>query len=145
MTSKMHQRNVKSFPNSLCLDDGWSMTLSNWDCTPTVYDEITDFLRCYRPNAIGDLDTWNALYWVFQEDGVQKDVNTALQQLKNEGCSLVEKAWVENHWIMILWKLANTVLLWPSSQANRWSFQEVITQLLYRYADFFILWLLLSV
>ncbi|PVF98238.1 hypothetical protein CPB86DRAFT_853393 [Serendipita vermifera] len=85
------------------------------------------------PPVIGDLDTWNALYWAFQEGDVQKDVNVAFQELKIRGCSLIEKTWVENHWVLILWKLANSVVLWPSSQAERWTFQEVITQLLYRY------------
>ncbi|CAG8754849.1 4735_t:CDS:2, partial [Acaulospora colombiana] len=93
---------------------------------------IHRLLRCYRPHVIGDLDTWNALYWAFQEGDVQKDVNAAFQELKARGCSLVEKAWLENHWVLILWKLANSVVLWPSSQASRWTFQEVISQLLYR-------------
>lgn len=53
--------------------------------------------------------------------------------MKKAKCTLVDKAWVENHWGLIIWKLANTVCAWPSTQGERWSFQEVLKQLLYRY------------
>jgi breast cancer 2 susceptibility protein len=53
--------------------------------------------------------------------------------MKKAKCTLVDKAWVENHWVLIVWKLANMVCAWPSAQGDRWSFQEVLRQLLYRY------------
>lgn len=85
------------------------------------------------PADIGNVDSWNATYWVFEEDGVKQDVNTAFESLKRAGCSLLTKPWLENHWTQIVWKLANMAVLWPETQAERWSYQEVLKQLLYRY------------
>ncbi|KAJ7269415.1 hypothetical protein B0H12DRAFT_1208887 [Mycena haematopus] len=53
------------------------------------------------------------------------------------GCALATKLWVDNHWALILWKLAGMVCLDPARekdpQAKRWCWAEVIRQLLYRY------------
>ncbi|KAI6047891.1 hypothetical protein EDC04DRAFT_2555648 [Pisolithus marmoratus] len=61
----------------------------------------------------------------------------ALEELQAKGCSLATKAWIENHWSLILWKLAGMVALDPRSELDpdrrRWCWSEVIRQLLYRY------------
>lgn len=61
----------------------------------------------------------------------------ALEELHAKGCSLATKAWVENHWSLVLWKLAGMVALDPRSELDparrRWCWSEVIRQLLYRY------------
>ncbi|KAI0695618.1 hypothetical protein BC835DRAFT_1406150 [Cytidiella melzeri] len=61
----------------------------------------------------------------------------ALNELHNAGCSLATKQWVENHWGLILWKLAGMVCLDPKSEADparkRWCWREVMRQLRYRY------------
>ncbi|KAF7302766.1 hypothetical protein HMN09_00911700 [Mycena chlorophos] len=61
----------------------------------------------------------------------------ALQDLLARGCSLATKAWVDNHWGLILWKLAGMVCLEPElekdPQRKRWCWEEVLRQLLYRY------------
>ncbi|KAI0094432.1 hypothetical protein BDY19DRAFT_901619 [Irpex rosettiformis] len=61
----------------------------------------------------------------------------ALNELHNAGCSLATKQWVENHWVLILWKLAGMVCLDPESEMNpgkkRWCWREVMSQLRYRY------------
>ncbi|EIM83586.1 uncharacterized protein STEHIDRAFT_62664, partial [Stereum hirsutum FP-91666 SS1] len=53
------------------------------------------------------------------------------------GCSLATKEWVDNHWGLILWKLAGMVCLDPGRErdmdARRWSWDEVMRQLRYRY------------
>lgn len=85
------------------------------------------------PAEVGDIDSWNATYWAFEEDGVKQDVNTAFDALKKAGCSLLTKPWLENHWTQIVWKLANMAVLWPEAQSERWCYQEVLNQLLYRY------------
>ncbi|KAJ7492322.1 hypothetical protein FB451DRAFT_1217887 [Mycena latifolia] len=63
--------------------------------------------------------------------------DAALEELIGRGCSLATKLWVDNHWCLILWKLAGMVCLEPEResdpQAKRWCWVEVIRQLLYRY------------
>jgi breast cancer 2 susceptibility protein len=60
----------------------------------------------------------------------------ALKELLRRGCSLATQEWVNNHWCLILWKLAGMVALDPEKEANpdeaRWCWSEVIRQLLYR-------------
>lgn len=61
----------------------------------------------------------------------------ALKELLDQGCTLATQPWVDNHWSLILWKLAGMVVnLDPSKEANldekRWCWAEVIRQLLYR-------------
>lgn len=60
----------------------------------------------------------------------------ALEELKRRGCSLATKSWVDNHWSLILWKLAGMVLLNPDQEKDpekrRWCWSELIRQLLYR-------------
>ncbi|SPO26675.1 related to Brh2 - Rad51-associated protein Brh2 [Ustilago trichophora] len=57
----------------------------------------------------------------------------ALDELLARGCSNAKLPWVQNHWTLILWKLAAMVRFEPSSARERWSWNEVIRQLLYRY------------
>lgn len=60
----------------------------------------------------------------------------AFQVLTDRGCNLVTQPWVDNHWNLILWKLAGMTALDPESEGTpstkRWSWEEVIRQLLYR-------------
>ncbi|PPQ69780.1 hypothetical protein CVT26_014168 [Gymnopilus dilepis] len=61
----------------------------------------------------------------------------ALKELLARGCTLATKPWVDNHWSLILWKLAGMVGLDPEKEASatekRWCWSEVMRQLLYRY------------
>ncbi|KAG1885542.1 hypothetical protein F4604DRAFT_1726659 [Suillus subluteus] len=61
----------------------------------------------------------------------------ALEELHARGCSLATQEWVNNHWPLILWKLAGMVSLEPEAESDpdrkRWCWPEVIRQLLYRY------------
>ncbi|PCH34230.1 hypothetical protein WOLCODRAFT_135579 [Wolfiporia cocos MD-104 SS10] len=63
--------------------------------------------------------------------------DAALLELHERGCHLATKEWVDNHWGLILWKLAGLVCLEPEREASpdtrRWSWNEVMRQLLYRY------------
>ncbi|KAF8899070.1 hypothetical protein BD779DRAFT_1431059 [Infundibulicybe gibba] len=63
--------------------------------------------------------------------------SAALEELLQRGCSFATKPWVDNHWCLILWKLAGMVALEPESEhspvTKRWCWSEVIRQLLYRY------------
>jgi len=49
--------------------------------------------------------------------------------------------WVDNHWGLVLWKLAGMVCLDPQSEdsaAKRWCWKEVMRQLRYRYMNMFL-------
>jgi len=63
----------------------------------------------------------------------------ALRELKAAGCHLATQEWVDNHWFLILWKLAGMVALDPESEADvdrrRWNWAETMRQLQYRYAS----------
>ncbi|KAF8641071.1 hypothetical protein AX17_000715 [Amanita inopinata Kibby_2008] len=63
--------------------------------------------------------------------------SAAFEELKRRGCKLATKPWVDNHWSLILWKLAGMVLLDPEQERDpnrrKWCWSEVLRQLLYRY------------
>ena len=60
----------------------------------------------------------------------------ALRDLLRRGCTLATQPWIDNHWSLILWKLAGMVTLDPIRETKpgeaRWCWPEVIRQLLYR-------------
>ncbi|KAG8870131.1 hypothetical protein FRC20_000369 [Serendipita sp. 405] len=103
------------------------------DQEPPRKRPIKEMVDMGIPAAVGDIETWNAIYWAFEEEGRQLGVDAAFTEMQRLGCTLLERAWLENHWSFVIWKLANTVAIWPSTQAERWSFREVLDQLLYRY------------
>ncbi|KAH9958901.1 hypothetical protein BGW80DRAFT_1372376 [Lactifluus volemus] len=61
----------------------------------------------------------------------------AFRELKVTGGSLATQEWVDNHWFLILWKLAGMVTLDPENELDvnrkRWSWTETMHQLRYRY------------
>jgi len=63
----------------------------------------------------------------------------ALRELKEAGCHLATQEWVDNHWSLILWKLAGMAALDPESEVDinrrRWSWTETVRQLRYRYVS----------
>ncbi|KAG6877386.1 hypothetical protein C0992_010158 [Termitomyces sp. T32_za158] len=60
----------------------------------------------------------------------------AFNSLLECGCSLATQDWVDNHWGLILWKLAGMVGLDPERERltaqKRWCWNEVMRQLFYR-------------
>ncbi|KAF9479433.1 hypothetical protein BDN70DRAFT_906293 [Pholiota conissans] len=54
-----------------------------------------------------------------------------------KGCDLATRPWVDNHWSLILWKLAAMVAFDPEKESKpdeaRWCWSTVMRQLLYRY------------
>ncbi|KZT56058.1 hypothetical protein CALCODRAFT_436314 [Calocera cornea HHB12733] len=54
-------------------------------------------------------------------------------ELIHRGCELATPAWVDNHWSLILWKLAGLVRAYPQELQTRWCWSHVVEQLLYRY------------
>lgn len=63
-------------------------------------------------------------------------VEAAWDELHKLGCTLATKQWIENHWTLILWKLAGMACLDPEREADpehkRWCWNEVIRQFRYR-------------
>ncbi|KAI9570309.1 hypothetical protein HD554DRAFT_2170473 [Boletus coccyginus] len=56
--------------------------------------------------------------------------SAVLEELHAKGCTLAKQAWVDNHWPLVLWKLAGMVILDPMSESDplrkRWCWKEVI-------------------
>ena len=46
---------------------------------------------------------------------------------------MITEKWVKNHWALILWKLGSMVKAKPDEIKNRWTYEAVWHQLLYRY------------
>ncbi|KAH6917048.1 BRCA2, oligonucleotide/oligosaccharide-binding, domain 1-domain-containing protein [Coprinopsis sp. MPI-PUGE-AT-0042] len=65
------------------------------------------------------------------------NAEAAYRELLRQGCTLATKPWVDNHWCMILWKLAGMAAFDPDSEQDlkkkRWCWAEVMRQLTYRY------------
>ncbi|KAF8921973.1 hypothetical protein CPB85DRAFT_1209445 [Mucidula mucida] len=72
----------------------------------------------------------------FAQD-VQIGPSAAFERLQTAGCTLATQEWVDNHWSLILWKLAGLAYLQPEREwyddQKRWCWDEVYRQLLYRY------------
>lgn len=92
------------------------------------------------PEEIWRIDATNAAYYGFL-DTTSTDANApnkghadALIELTAAGCEGLTAAWVENHWALILWKLASLVRSKPSLFGEeKFSWEEMIRQLKYRY------------
>lgn len=79
-------------------------------------------------------DASRAAQYAFEgPDGSLLQQQDALDELVARGCTGAKLPWVQNHWTLILWKLAAMVRLDPSCAHERWSWHELIRQLLYRY------------
>ena len=65
--------------------------------------------------------------------GVLLGPSQALETLQHRGCLQVDLAWVQNHWSLILWKMASLSRHCPNESSWRWTWDELISQLLYRY------------
>ncbi|KAG0700654.1 hypothetical protein DFH29DRAFT_930783 [Suillus ampliporus] len=125
------------------------MTLATSGLTPQAY--TTKDLENQGINAteLSQITPVTALFYSFHTPSVTpvggskpSDVKSlgpvaALEELHARGCSLATQEWVNNHWPLILWKLAGMVALDPEAESSpdrkRWCWPEVIRQLLYRY------------
>ncbi|SPO40576.1 uncharacterized protein PSFLO_06058 [Pseudozyma flocculosa] len=66
-------------------------------------------------------------------DGEPLGPHEALRTLLARGCPYADERWVRNHWRLILWKMASLTRHRPDEAGWRWSWDELIRQLLYRY------------
>jgi breast cancer 2 susceptibility protein len=88
------------------------------------------------PDEIWNIDLSNAIYYQFIADDASILTNTsAYESLKRDGCRLATTKWVDNHYAMILWKLAGLALARPQMFIDKWRWSEVINQLKYRWGS----------
>ncbi|TDL20958.1 hypothetical protein BD410DRAFT_772047 [Rickenella mellea] len=123
-------------------------TLKSSGLTPQRYDSFQ--LGCMGINVseLNQINVETALYYRFNTDSFitpSSSDNTsktspgpdeALEQLLERGCELATKEWVDNHWRLILWKLAGLACLEPQKEMKddrRWCWEEVMRQFQYRY------------
>jgi len=89
------------------------------------------------PEEIWKIDSTNASFYSFCDptDPTRPnlDHSAALVELVAAGCEGLTPAWVENHWALVLWKLACLVRSKPSLfQEEKFSWEEMLRQLKYR-------------
>ncbi|OCF33534.1 hypothetical protein I316_04606 [Kwoniella heveanensis BCC8398] len=97
------------------------------------YYSIEELEDMKIPDEIWQIGAHNAALYCFYTVGSSMGHEDALLTLRAEGCTLATARWVENHWIQILWKIAGTIQAKPDLFLARWSYDEVINQLRYRY------------
>lgn len=108
---------------------------------PVLYRRLTTVFL--RPTEIPSINLRNAQYYRFNAPTFSQvasgstalrplGTNDALASLREKGCSLATPAWVDNHWAMILWKLASLICACPDLLRDKWTYHEVVNQLLYR-------------
>ncbi|WVF68272.1 hypothetical protein IAT40_003037 [Kwoniella sp. CBS 6097] len=85
------------------------------------------------PDEIWQIGPNNAALYCFYTGGASMGHEDALATLRAEGCDLVTAKWVENHWIQVLWKIAGQIQAKPDFFPAKWCWEEVISQLKYRY------------
>lgn len=55
-----------------------------------------------------------------------------MEEFRLEGLGHVGIAWFQNHWRMVVWKLASMVRAKPELFREKWSYLELVRQLKYR-------------
>ena len=56
----------------------------------------------------------------------------AFDAMRRAGARLFNQRWVDNHWSLIVWKLAALARSRPDEWRRWWTFDAVVDQLLYR-------------
>ncbi|KZT73350.1 hypothetical protein DAEQUDRAFT_465445 [Daedalea quercina L-15889] len=124
-------------------------TIESSGLRPQTYDEVelSDMIGD-NYDSLKQITPENALFYRFNSRSTHNaslqpgeipplGPDAALSDMHDSGCDLATQEWVNNHWSLILWKLAGMVCLEPQLEADpttrRWCWQEVISQLLYRY------------
>ncbi|KAL7425125.1 hypothetical protein Q5752_000813 [Cryptotrichosporon argae] len=98
------------------------------------FHSINDLQQFGIPDEIWQLNPTNAVHYQFiGEDAKPLGIVQALSKLKHDGGSMATMQWVENHWAMIMWKIAGQVAARPELFDEKWTWYEVVSQLKYRY------------
>lgn len=103
-----------------------------------MVDGTHDMLSCaIRPNEIIFMTLPKAAKHKFLG---QFGSAFAYEELLNFGkCSKIRRDWVDNHWTLIVWKLAGIAKAKPREWQDWWDFGKVCEQLKYRYEREYIL------
>jgi hypothetical protein len=88
-----------------------------------------------RPPEIYAINPSTAGFYTFLDNGIMKGPDDVVKELHEEGLTHVGLDWVQNHWKMILWKLASIVQTNPQLFSEKWNCREVVRQLKYRYVS----------
>lgn len=104
---------------------------------PALADLALLLFDTFSPEEIWEINSSNAAYYSFCDttDRTRNlDHSIALVELTAAGCEGLTPAWVENHWALVLWKLACLVRSKPSFfQEEKFSWEEMLKQLKYRF------------
>ncbi|EJU02787.1 hypothetical protein DACRYDRAFT_106843 [Dacryopinax primogenitus] len=100
---------------------------------PEKYDKFELKSRWKIPSALFSVTPQNAVFYLFNINSQNLGAFDAHAQLIRRGCRLATPEWVQNHWSLILWKLAGMARAQPEDFHKHWSYDEVVRQLLYRY------------
>ncbi|KAG2368840.1 hypothetical protein BDR07DRAFT_1390250 [Suillus spraguei] len=106
------------------------MTLASSNLIPQAYTtaELED--QGINVTELSQITLSTALFYSFYtssatpNEGVQSSDSkplgstAALEELRTRGCSLATQEWVNNHWPLILWKLAGMVSLEPEAESD---------------------------
>ncbi|KAJ9094408.1 hypothetical protein QFC21_005947 [Naganishia friedmannii] len=85
------------------------------------------------PPEVNAITPTTAAFYTFLDEGIMKGPPETLKEFEKEGLTYVELEWLENHWRMIVWKLASIVRAKPDMLCEKWKYREVKRQLQYRY------------
>ncbi|GAA6011243.1 hypothetical protein JCM10207_008275 [Rhodosporidiobolus poonsookiae] len=129
-------KRLKARVFELDADGSPRFNLLNFGMRPqTHYYEHLETLRI--PPAILDMDVSSGASYVFPCGRSAQSASTALQELVTarmpDEKALVTMPWVQNHWNLVLWKLASYVRSRPDLLTSWWTFERVMEQLRYRY------------
>lgn len=85
-----------------------------------------------RPHAIIDMTMDKAALYTFQKSWGWKE---AQRDMIEANCvsSRLTAAWVQNHYSLIVWKIACLIRSYPDHFMDQWQSKSVLNQLLYRY------------
>ncbi|KAJ1302729.1 hypothetical protein OPQ81_003043 [Rhizoctonia solani] len=89
------------------------------------------FLQCANPNTsnIPYFSLKAAAAFSFPQGGHTE----MFKVLQDRGCTLVNQEWVKNHWGQVVWKLSGLARSGPPEATDKWSWDEALRQMLYRY------------
>ncbi|KAF7972587.1 hypothetical protein HWV62_17384, partial [Athelia sp. TMB] len=101
-------------------------TLFTCGLIPQTYDSDELEVMGINFTEISQITPVTALYYSFHTTSTTPTSQpvdllgptAALEQLLAKGCTLVTKPWVDNHWAMVLWKLAGMVCLDPERESD---------------------------
>ncbi|GHJ86783.1 hypothetical protein NliqN6_3185 [Naganishia liquefaciens] len=85
------------------------------------------------PSEIAVINPVTAQYYRFSHLDLMKGPKDVMDDFRLEGLGHTGVDWFENHWRLVVWKLASLVRAKPQLLSEKWSYCEIVRQLKYRY------------